>query len=207
MLSEMYEPPGPSFWEGASGPARRLLDAGVMCFAAAGFHGTTTRDITAGAGLSPASLYVHFPSKEHLLFEIIRTGHARSLEALAEVPDDAPLARVWQLVTTFTEWHARFHTVARTCQYELAALSEPHYREVLVQRHAITETFRVCVAAGVDAGVFEQVDVHRVTRAILSLGLDTVRWYRLGGRDSPADLGCFYADLAMRMLGAQRRTA
>jgi hypothetical protein len=38
-----------------------------------------------------------------------------------------------------------------------------------------------------------------VARAILSLGVDLVRWYRLDGTDSPSWLGEFYADLAIRM--------
>ena len=36
-------------------PARRLLVAGLELFAAQGFHGTTTRDIAARAGMSPAA--------------------------------------------------------------------------------------------------------------------------------------------------------
>lgn len=33
-------------------------------------------------GLSPAALYVHFPSKELVLYEIIRVGHERALESV-----------------------------------------------------------------------------------------------------------------------------
>src|SRR5262249_29770688 len=70
-------------WDSQRGEvARSLLTSGVRCFASNGFHATTTRDITAAVGLSPGALYVHFPSKEHLLFEIIRAGHVRSLEIL-----------------------------------------------------------------------------------------------------------------------------
>jgi hypothetical protein len=42
--------------------------------------------------------------------------------------------------------------------------------------------------------------VHRVVRAILSLGVDLVRWYRTDGPDSPEQLGEFYADLALGMV-------
>lgn len=54
--------------------ARRLLMAGAGSFAERGFHATTTRHIASGAGMSPAALYVHFPSKAALLFEISRRG-------------------------------------------------------------------------------------------------------------------------------------
>ena len=53
----------------------RLLAAAIEAFAAKGLHGTTTRDIAAGAGMSPAALYVHHRSKEELLFLISRAGH------------------------------------------------------------------------------------------------------------------------------------
>ncbi|MDV6012284.1 TetR/AcrR family transcriptional regulator [Haloechinothrix sp. LS1_15] len=50
--------------------ARRLLTAGVRCFASRGFHVTTTGHSTSAAGLSLAALDVHFGSKEEVLFEI-----------------------------------------------------------------------------------------------------------------------------------------
>ena len=88
--NERVLPPGlpdrsAQLWDSQRGEvARSLLTSGVRCFASNGYHATTTRDITAAVGLSPGALYVHFPSKEHLLFEIIRTGHVRSLETLKE---------------------------------------------------------------------------------------------------------------------------
>ena len=48
----------------------RLARAAVDAFATKGFHGTTTRDISIAAGMSPAALYVHHRSKEELLFLI-----------------------------------------------------------------------------------------------------------------------------------------
>ena len=63
---------------GAPPDARtRLLAAAVDAFADRGFHGTTTRDIAAAAGMSPAALYVHHRSKEELLYLIAVAGHQR----------------------------------------------------------------------------------------------------------------------------------
>jgi hypothetical protein len=49
------------------------------------------------------------------------------------------------------------------------------------------------------------VDVNRVVRGMMSLGIDLVRWYRLDGADSPEHLGGFYADLAVSMVSADRQ--
>ncbi|MBO3749910.1 TetR family transcriptional regulator [Streptosporangiaceae bacterium NEAU-GS5] len=182
---------------------RALLTSAVRCFAANGFHATTTRDICEGVNLTAGALYVHFPSKELVLFEIIRAGHQRVLAYIREHSAPATASSAEQLrtiVSRYTEWHGRHHVAARVCQYELAGLTPEHYDEVLEIRHETNRFFRRTVARGVGDGSFKQVDVKRVTRAMLSLSIDLGRWYRLEGSDSPERLGEFYADLALAMV-------
>jgi AcrR family transcriptional regulator len=187
---------------------RSLLTSAVRCFAKNGYHGTTTRDICVGVGLSPAALYVHFESKETVLFEIMRAGHER---ALAAVQDPAVLAidrsdeRLGAIVSRYTAWHAHHHVAARVCQFELQALTSGHYEEILELRHRTNELFHDAVTRGIADGSFAPVDVKRVTRAMLSLSIDLVRWYRLDGTDSPEQLGEFYAALALRLVEHPRR--
>jgi AcrR family transcriptional regulator len=194
----------PGLWSDEYGEvARALLTAAVRCFASNGFHGTTTRDIPGMLGLSPGALYVHFPSKERILFEVIRTGHERALEHIQapEVQDVEDAAdRLQAVVSRYTEWHARHHVIARVCQYDLAALSTEHYDEILALRHRTNAVFRSVVQRGVDDGSFAAVDVNRVSRAMLSLGIDLVRWYRRDGSDTPEELGRINAELALKMV-------
>ncbi|GAB3705283.1 TetR/AcrR family transcriptional regulator [Nocardiopsis oceani] len=185
---------------------RRLLLSAAACYAANGFHGTTTRHIAAGAGLSPAALYVHFPSKELALYDVVRLGHEHAYSILTEPGIEAlagPAERLTAVVSAYTRFHARHHVVARVCQYELSALIPEHYTEVLRIRHATNEVFRETVATGVESGVFRaDMDVRRVSRALISLAIDLVRWYRPDGPDSPEQLGEFNADLALRLVQA-----
>ncbi|MET8864274.1 TetR/AcrR family transcriptional regulator [Nonomuraea sp. NPDC004580] len=194
----------PDLWRADLGEVQRgLLSSAVRCFAANGFHATTTRDIAECVGLSPAALYVHFPSKELVLFEVIRAGHER---VLAHIRDPAIVAlegsaeRLRAIVSAYTVWHARHHVTARVCQMELNHLTPEHYGEIVELRHQTNGYFRGAVARGVADGSFAKVDVKRVTRAMLSLTIDLVRWYRLDGPDSPEQLGEFYADLALKLL-------
>jgi AcrR family transcriptional regulator len=183
--------------------ARGLLSSAVRCFAGNGYQATTTRDISAGAGLSPGALYVHFATKELVLFEIIRVGHESALAAvhgpdIEQAPDAG--ARLHLIVSRYAAWHARHHVAARISQYELARLDPEHYEVIVELRHRTNEYFRETVARGVEDGTFAQVNVKRVVRGILSLGIDLIRWYNLEGRDAPETLGEFYADLALRMV-------
>lgn len=182
---------------------KRLLTSAVRCFAANGYHATTTRDIATGVGLSPAALYVHFPSKELVLFEIMRACHEAALACITDPAIEAignAAARLAAVVSRYTAWHARHHVAARVCQFELPGLTPEHYDEIIRVRHLTNEVFRATVEKGMAEGAFAAGNVNRLVRAMLSLSIDLVRWYRLDGPDSPGELGDFYAQLALRMV-------
>lgn len=188
---------------------RRLLDAAVAAFSARGFHGTTTRDVAAAAGMSPAAVYVHFRSKEELLWAISIEGHRRTLEvvdaalAAAETahPGD-PVARLGRLVEDFVGFHARAHTTVRVLNYELPALEPAHRAEVEALRRAITERVVAVLEDGVAAGVLRTDDVRMTAAALLSLGIDVARWYDDDRGWSADDLAVHYRRLVLAMVGA-----
>ena len=181
----------------------RLASAAVEAFATRGFHGTTTRDISTAAGMSPAALYVHHRSKEELLFELARVGHQRVLMMVREsvARSEDPVEQLGILVEDFVRDHAVVHTGARVINYELAALSEEHLAEIVAIRHDIDVVVRAVVDRGLAAGVFDTPDAHMTTLAILSLGIDVARWFRDEGSWTPDQVAEHYRLLALRMVG------
>ena len=196
------------FWGSDYPPvAVSLLTSAVACFAKRGFDATTTRDIGIGAGLSTAALYVHFSSKEDLLFTIMSIGHERALDALMPAAlldgdDGDPVVALSDLVKRFVTWHTHHTAVGRICQYEVSALTPERYGQITVMRNRITDVFRHAVTRGIAAGVFDADDVNQVVRVIIYTAIDVVRWYRADGPLSSEDLADLYANLALRMLGA-----
>ncbi|MGK5498677.1 TetR/AcrR family transcriptional regulator [Streptomyces sp. URMC 125] len=184
--------------------ARRLLLAAVEAFAERGFHATTTRDIASRAGMSPAALYIHYRTKEELLYQISRVGHERSVRILTEAADSAtgPAGRLAAAVHAFVRWHAERHTTARVVQYELNALAEEHYAEIVALRRRSEEILRGILADGAATGEFTVTDLRGTALAVLSLCIDVARWFRSGGSRSPEEIGALYADLVLRMVGA-----
>lgn len=176
-------------------------------FAAKGFHGTTTRDIASGAGMSPAALYVHHRSKEELLHQISRSGHEATLALVrAAVATSAdPREQLLAVVRAFVVHHAEGHTWARIVNYELAALSPEHLEEIAGIRRDIEQEMRDVVEHGVAAGVFATPDPHMTALALLSLGIDVARWYRDEGSWTPAQIADHYCTLALRIVGAPER--
>lgn len=183
---------------------RRMVLAAIEAFAEQGYHATTTRDIAARAGLSPAALYVHYPSKAALLAQISRTGHEAALalvERSLQAAGPDPVDRLCRVVHDFAVWHADHHRVARIVQYELAALPDDTAPVIADLRRRIEAAVEAEIVAGVAAGQMSVSEPRRVTRAILSLCVDVSRWFDPRGRDRTGDIASLYAALALRMVG------
>jgi len=206
MSRQTPAPPvsGSPLWEGTPATSRRLIEAATEAFAEQGYHATTTRDIATRVGMSPAALYVHFPSKVALLAQISRLGHEAAAELVDGAIDSAPepVAALRAVAARFAAWHAEHHRVARIVQNELAALPEADLHEVMRLRQQIERRVEDQLRAGVAAGVMAVDDPRAVARAVLSLTVDVARWYDPAGRDTPEAIGTLYAELAARMVRA-----
>ena len=99
--------------------------AAVEAFGQRGYHATTTREIAERAGMSPAGMYIHFQSKQDILYQVSRRGHAAVLKVVEDAlaGDAPPEEQVRRFVQAFTAWHAWNHRSARVQQYELHALA------------------------------------------------------------------------------------
>jgi AcrR family transcriptional regulator len=184
---------------------QRLIDAAVEAFAEKGFAATTTRDIAARAGMSPAAVYVHHDSKESLLFTVSLEGHRSALEVIerAAASQTDPVERLRAMIYQFSLWHADHSRVGRIVQYEYHALTPEHRAEVATLRRSIERTMQDALADGVDQGVLDVDDVPGTAFSLLSLGVDLVRWFEPGGSRTGHELATLHAELAIRM--ASRR--
>ena len=62
---------------------------------------------------------------------------------------------------------------------------------------------RGIIEDGVEAGEFDVPDVPGTTLAVLSLCIDVARWFNVNGSRTPDEVGALYADLVLRMVGAE----
>lgn len=71
---------------------RQLLAAAAQVFAKKGFAGASLEEIAELAGYTTGALYYHFPNKDKLFVELIRTGWSRQIagrvDAVAEILKD-----------------------------------------------------------------------------------------------------------------------
>lgn len=185
--------------------ARRVVRCAIEAFAARGYHGTTTREIAVAAGISTGALYLHYRSKEELLFAICRIAHDSAREAIRTDPggDPEPSARLTEVIYNLAHWHAEHRTIARVAQHELTALSPEHYDQVAGVRRETEEMVRTALTDGVDAGAFTVPDVATAALALCSACIDIARWFRPAGRLDADEIARRYAQLALQLVGVR----
>ena len=86
----------------------RVLDAAIVEFQRAGTSSADIKAIVDAAGVSRSTFYFHFPTKEHVLLELMRRDEAQLAEELSRFLDSshdlpAVLEKIVELVLALEE--------------------------------------------------------------------------------------------------------
>jgi AcrR family transcriptional regulator len=189
---------------GESPSIRRLLLAGVDSFWKEGFHASSTREIARKAKLSPAAVYVHFKSKEELLFTIIVAIAERLQEELVTTATagGSPTERLRRLVRTYVAVPARVQKAAHVANSEFEALNASQRKQIVKIRERIEGILEGILAEGSASGEFQIRETSIVKMAIIALCQSVLVWYSPRGRLTPEEIGDVYAELALAMVRA-----
>lgn len=190
-----------------SAAQRRFVDAAVDAFAERGFGGTSTRDIAERAGRSQAAVYIHYESKEALLYEVSLGGHTDALACLVAAFESSndPAERLHRMVRAFSSWHIENSKLGRVVQHELHALSDEHRSEIVALRRRFHGVMVDALTNGISAGRFHVDDVDGTARVLLSLCIDLVRWFDPALSRNPQAIAELNADLSQRIVDASPR--
>jgi len=196
-------------------PRDQLLAAAAELFTVQGYSATSTRAITAKAGMRQASMYYHFASKEELLSSLLETTVAPSLEfaewALAE-RDAAAEARLWALARIdAAQLAGARHNLGAL--YLLPEVRREAFAPFRALRARLSESYRELL--GQTAAAIDYAPGELAQRAHLVFGLvEGVILARLDNRldrhpesgplADPAAYSAEVADAALRLSGCDR---
>jgi AcrR family transcriptional regulator len=170
-------PAMPAAAAAAPAPSRRdqILDAAMVCFASAGFRGTTTREIAGRVGITEAALYRHFPSKEALYVAIIERkmeGADPALaiaEAAARGDDAAVFGGLARRLIEGIDADPAFIRILLFTALEGHSLAEPFFASRVAR---LREFLTAYVARRIREGAFRAVDPVLAGRAFLGTVVD-----------------------------------
>ena len=188
-----------------SGSRRLILETALRLFAERGYSGTSIRDIAKACNLQGPTIYSHFPSKEHVLSELVRIGHDEHLRALRTAllesqPD--PREQIAAYVRAHVRFHATFPMLAVVCNTELHMLSPGLGAPILQVRKQAEQTLMDITQRGIDRGVFKVPHDWLAIAAIGSMGLRVAFWFSPEAGIELETVVDSYTEFALRILGA-----
>lgn len=183
-----------------------IREAAVDLFARRGYEAVTTRQIAAAVGVQSAALYRYFPTKEDLLFDLMR----RHMEALIASWDAVrpaaadPVARL----SAFVDNHIRFHVERRHSTHvsnmELRSLSKDRLSQILRLRGAYEKELRAILRDGAEGGRLAVDDVGLTAMAIIQMITGVIVWFRPDERLSVEEVARTYLAMTLRLTAAEK---
>ena len=144
-----------------------------------GYSGMTMREIASTLDIKAASLYYHFPSKQEILFELMRGTISELLRGLREISESGQEPE--QQLDAAIRWHVLFHTQKKEEAFishsELRSLEEKNLRVILKLRREYERIFDLILKRGRRAGVFQVKNASVARNCILTMCTATAGWF------------------------------
>ena len=172
-------------------------------FAQHGYEGVSMRDIAGSVGIRQSAIYNHFPSKQHLLVDLMESHMRRLLEAMriSVGPTGTPKERL----TAFARFHVTYHIDQPEDVFlaymELRSLETDGRRAILPLRDAYEQTLRDILETGAKDGTFRLTDCAVVSRALLAMLTGVTVWFREPGRLDRDTVAETYVNTVLQAVG------
>ena len=169
-----------------------------------GYEAVTIREIAAALGITPASIYYHFPDKEEILFQIVEsvlaqiTTGARTLLARER---SAP-TQLCALVVNHVTLHAQRPKETTLGDTELRSLTGQRRQRYVKARDIYQALVLDTLERGAREGSFELTDAKLTTYALIAQGSNVGAWFHEPGRLSLETVARIHSQVALRMAGA-----
>jgi len=188
-----------------------ILDAALEEFTERGFDATRVEDVAARAEISKAGVYLYFTSKEEILRALIEreiAPVARKMRELADAGLDDPLGTLGAIAAGFAAVTSNptVFAVPRLVISVSGRFPEiGEYYRVHVVEEALG-AFAALIRAGVEQGVFRDVDPIAAARAVAGPMMLHAMWMHVLGGDpgkkTPMERAAAHIDLVLNGLAA-----
>ena len=179
-----------------------VLESAIDVFEELGYHGATMRLIAAGADISVAGIYHHYPSKQHLLVALVNIAHADLARRLDAAGDGVDAVTAFaNMVEALTLFHVERRALALVLATELRRLEEPNRTHLQASMAQIEGRLLDTARRAAELGTFRSGDLSVATKAIVTMCLAVPTWTDDSDAAQGRRIAREYADLALAMVG------
>jgi AcrR family transcriptional regulator len=183
--------------------AEKVRKAALRLFAASGYAAVSMRDIATQVGVQPGALYNHFPTKQHILKDLMLSHMADLLAAwdIADFPDET------DPIECFVRFHIRYHLERADevfiAYMELRSLDAENFAIVEAERRRYETILTDILSEGAASGRYHIDNAKVTTRAIIAMLTGIPAWYRPGGDLSKEEIETLYLNMVRKSIAPE----
>jgi AcrR family transcriptional regulator len=188
---------------------KKMLAVAGSLFWRKGYDGTTMKDIANAYKCKPANIYNFFPSKEALLYAILRSQMERIISSIKHLENNDETPPVQQL-RVFIENHANltlsYYAKPSKLLFDvgLDSLSPANRKKIVKLRDTYDRILCKIIQRGIESGDFAQRDVKLAAYSIASMIVRSLIWFSPGGRLSAPKIIDFMTQFALNGLSGKK---
>ncbi len=189
-------PKKPKTTDLAENRKNEIIDVALKLFAQQGYHSTTLDEVAAKIGVTKATLYYYFRSKEEVLRAILN----RSLNRMQKTLElgKSPLSTRDKL-RRFIEYHVEFSAdtaeLAKITFEQVNVLPKRSREAVKRKQREVDVLLENILQQGIDEGIIVTGDIKIAAFAIIGLCNWTYHWYQPGGKLNTQQISDIYVNL------------
>jgi len=186
-----------------------IRGAALRLIARYGYEALSMRRLASEIDLGAAALYRYFPTKQAMLFSLLKSHMEEVLAAWeqARLPD---LAGAQDRLEAFTRFHIRHHLPRSEGVFlsymELRSLSPVNFDTIGAMRRRYENDLAQILADGQAAGTLHMDDPRVTARAIIALLTGITTWYSDSGPLDVSGIEKIYWRIVARMTGIDPET-
>jgi AcrR family transcriptional regulator len=186
-----------------------ILAAAAEAIARDGYHGMSMRDLSRATGTGLASFYVHFASKEDILFALQTEAFDALIDSAQKeiAREQDPERRLYGFIVNHVRFFTAHPDLMRALVQEAGALPAPRRAAVRERKERYFEMARGLLEVIVEFGCggvgerapaeHDEAELERATYALFGMLNWIYGWYEPGRHGSPESLARTFERIAL----------
>lgn len=181
-----------------------LVSAAAKLFSEKGFSATSLDDVAQLSGIDRSSVYYYISSKKDLFYEVVGESIERTTEKATEIasgPGD-PMSKLTDLMVTLMQsYEENYPHLYVFLQEDVGKIKSANINKLVKTAERFDTAVRQMVQEGMDLGILRS-DIPKtiVAHALVGMANWSHRWFKPGGDNSAAEIGAFFAKMALQGL-------
>ena len=174
-----------------------ILETSSKLFAQKGYKSTTMKEIADALGITKATIYHYFSSKEEILFEIMNFAMDEALKDLKKIAqmNISPIEKLNESLKFYSKYYVEKQNDLILLVNELNSLKKK-YKDILIGKEKIyLNLFKSILLELKEEGILKDIPLTIIAFTFFGMVHYTIKWYKANGKVKPEKLSEYFVEI------------